>query len=289
MDYVKPPDVAAAMVEAACRKLALGPRDLLIRGALSGAVLGVATSLAVTAVLATGQPLAGALVFPIGLAVIVLLGLELVTGSFGLLPLPWLEGRATAGAVGANWAWVFLGNLSGSLAFAALLVVVLTSAGTVEPTGIASPLAAIAEAKTLAYAEQGAAGMVTVVTKAVLCNWLVCLAVVLSMTTGSTLGKVVTAWLPIFTFVALGFEHAVVNMFVIPTGMLLGAGVTLADWWAWNQVPVTLGNLVGGFVFTGLALHATYGPSRSRPLAALPARTAPESMASSPAGRGGRA
>jgi formate transporter len=49
-----------------------------------------------------------------------------------------------------------------------------------------------------------------------------------------------------------------VNMFLIPTGMLLGAKTTSADWWIWNQVPVTLGNLVGGFLFTGLALYATY-------------------------------
>jgi formate/nitrite transporter FocA (FNT family) len=51
-------------------------------------------------------------------------------------------------------------------------------------------------------------------------------------------------------------------MFVIPTGMLLGAKVSVYDWWVWNQIPVTLGNLVGGFVFTGLALYATYKPAK---------------------------
>ena len=81
-------------------------------------------------------------------------------------------------------------------------------------------------------------------------------------TTTSTLGKIVTAWMPIFIFFAQGFEHAVVNMFVIPTGMMLGAKVTFADWWLWNQIPVTLGNLIGGFVFTGLALYLTHGPAR---------------------------
>jgi formate/nitrite transporter FocA (FNT family) len=62
-------------------------------------------------------------------------------------------------------------------------------------------------------------------------------------------------------FFAQGFEHSVVNMFIIPTGMMLGAKVTLADWWLWNQIPVTLGNLVGGFVFTGLAIYTTYKPA----------------------------
>ena len=49
-------------------------------------------------------------------------------------------------------------------------------------------------------------------------------------------------------------------MFIIPTGMMMGAKVTVAQWWLWNQIPVTLGNLVGGFTFTGLAIYATYKP-----------------------------
>ena len=97
--------------------------------------------------------------------------------------------------------------------------------------------------------------MVTVFVKAMLCNWMVCLAVVLAMSTTSTIGKIATAWIP-----AQGFEHSVVNMFIIPTGMMMGAKVTVAQWWFWNQIPVTLGNLVGGFVFTGLAIYATYRP-----------------------------
>jgi formate transporter len=64
--------------------------------------------------------------------------------------------------------------------------------------------------------------------------------------------------MPILIFFAQGFEHSVVNMFIIPTGMLLGAKVSVADWWVWNQIPVTLGNLVGGALFTGLALYVTY-------------------------------
>jgi hypothetical protein len=63
----------------------------------------------------------------------------------------------------------------------------------------------------------------------------------------------------ILIFFAQGFEHSVVNMFVIPAGMLMGAKVSIADWWLWNEIPVTLGNLVGGLLFTGLALYATYG------------------------------
>jgi len=261
MDYVKPTDIVATMVESARAKLALAPRDLLIRGMLSGALLGAATSLAFTGMVSTGQPLVGALIFPVSLVMIVLLGLELVTGSFGLLPLARLENGADTRRIVANWSWVFVGNLIGSVIYGALLAIALTDMGKVAPAGVAAKIVAIAEAKTAGYAAFGAAGWVTAFVKGILCNWLVCLGVVMGMCSKSTIGKIAAIWLPIFTFFAQGFEHAVVNMFIIPTGMLLGAKVSLADWWVWNQIPVTLGNLVGGFVFTGLALYASYRPA----------------------------
>src|SRR5579863_7993347 len=258
MDYVTPGDVAKTMLETGKRKLALAPRDLLIRGMLSGAILGVATSLAFTGAVQTNVPLVGALIFPVGLIAIVLLGLELVTGSFALVPLPWIEGEAKASAVLINWGWVFIGNLIGSVAYGALIAIALTNFGTTAPAGVAARIVATAEAKTIGYAAIGYAGLITCFVKAMLCNWLVCLAVVLAMTTNSTIGKIACAWMPIFIFFAQGFEHSVVNMFIIPTGMMMGAKVTVSDWWLWNQIPVTLGNLVGGFFFTGFALYATY-------------------------------
>jgi len=260
MDYAKPPEVAASMIASGRNKLALAPRDLLIRGILSGAILGVSTSLALTAAASTGQALVGALVFPVGLVMIVLLGLELITGSFALVPLPWLDREASGASVLANWGWVFLANLIGSVAYGVLIAIALTDMGAIAPSGVAARIIQIAEAKTTGYAAFGVAGMVTVFVKAILCNWMVCLAVVLAMTTSSTIGKIAAAWMPVFVFFAQGFEHSVVNMFLIPTGMILGAKVTVADWWLWNQVPVTLGNLVGGFTFTGLAIYLTYKP-----------------------------
>jgi formate/nitrite transporter len=265
MDYVKPADVAAAMVDTGRRKLALSPADLLIRGALAGSILAAATSLALTAAVQTGQPLVGALVFPVGLILIVLLGLDLVTGSFGLLPLPWIERDASSTSMLANWSYVFIGNLIGSMAYGGLLAIALTNFGTAAPAGVAAKIVAIAEAKTVGYAAIGHAGLITVFVKAMLCNWMVCLAVVAAMTTTSTVGKIATAYMPVFIFFAQGFEHSVVNMFVIPTGMMMGANVTVADWWLWNQIPVTLGNLVGGFIFTGLAIYLTHRPRAAAP------------------------
>ncbi|MDE3068286.1 MAG: formate/nitrite transporter family protein [Verrucomicrobiota bacterium] len=265
MDYVKPLEVAKTMLTLGDDKTGLSVKDLLIRGFLSGALLGFATSLAITATVQTGSPIVGALIFPVGFAMIVLLGLELVTVSFAVVMLAGVDGRRAWPHVFANLGWVLLGNLIGSVVYGGLLYISLTNMGTDAPTNVAAKIAAIAEAKTIAYAAHGYAGWVTVFVKAILCNWMVCLGVVMAMTSQSILGKIVGAWPPILTFFGQGFEHSVVNMFVIPTGRMLGAKVSMADWWLWNEIPVTLGNLVGGLLFTGLFLYWTCSPAVETP------------------------
>lgn len=168
------------------------------------------------------------------------------------------------GSLVRNWAWVFLGNLLGAVAYAALFV-----ATTGPQSDIGRQLAALAEAKTLGYARLGPSGLRQVLAKAVLCNWMVTLGVALSFTSQSTGGKIAAVWLPILTFFAQGFEHSVVNLFVIPAGMLVGAPVSVAGWWVWSQLPVTAGNLLGGLAFTGLGLYLAHRPSPPSPAAAV--------------------
>ncbi len=260
MDYIKPADVLRTMAKTGTDKALLPVKDLLIRGSLSGALLGIATSLALTSNQQTNLPIIGAFIFPVGFVIIVLLGLELVTGSFALLPLAAREGNVPLSKVVSNLGWVFLGNLLGSLCYALLLYCVLTMSGSTAPDALGQKIISVAEAKTFGYAKFGLAGLTTCFIKGVLCNWMVTLGVVMAMTSTSTVGKIAAAWLPIFIFFAQGFEHSVVNMFVIPLGMMLGAKTSLLQWWLWNQVPVTAGNFVGGYLFTGLALHLTLKP-----------------------------
>jgi len=264
MDYVKPQHVVEEMVSTGALKLDLPIRHLLIRGALAGAYLGVATSMAVTAAVETGSWLVGSLLFPFGLCLAVLLKTEIITGSFALLPCATADGKANAcvSRVLTNWGWVFLGNLLGSTLYAAMLAIVLTTAGDGTLSATGTKLIAIAEAKTNYYASHGSAGLLTVFTKGILCNWMVSLAVVFAFATTSLSGKILAIWGPTVLFFSQGFEHAVVNMFVIPVGMLLGAHVTIADWWLWNQLPVTVGNLVGGMLLTGLAIYFTHRPAQ---------------------------
>jgi len=258
MSYVKPEVVVDGMIAAGKYKAGLNIKDILIRGGLSGALLGFATTLAITATTQTDIPMVGAIIFPVGFVMIVLLGLELVTGSFALLATTFLDKDLGIKKLLSNWSWVFVGNLIGSLLYASLYVVAITKMGHVESTPVIEAIKKIAQAKTIGYGHLGTDGLFTVFVKAIFCNWMVTLGAVMALTSTSTAGKIMAMWLPILTFFGQGFEHAVVNMFVIPAGIMLGANVSIGDWWIYNQIPVTLGNIVGGAVFTGAALYYTH-------------------------------
>ena len=267
MDYVRPDAVIEHVVDAGAAKARLGAMDLLIRGALAGALLGFATTLGLTAKAQTGLGVVGALVFPARFVMIVLLGLELVTGNFALLPVASLDGKVSTTQIAANWAWVFLGNLLGALLYA-----VLFHTGVGPNAAVVQEIVPAAESKTIGYLTLGPQGLTAVVAKAVLCNWMVTLGVVLSFTSRSTVGKIAAMWLPILMFFAQGFEHSVVNMSLIPLGILFGAKVTLEQWWMWNQIPVTLGNVLGGSLFTGIALYLTYRKPKAVEMTHAPAQ-----------------
>jgi formate/nitrite transporter len=259
MDYVVPAGVVSDAVNAAVKKSNLFIGDMLIRGALSGAFLGYATSLVFTA-LSQGLPgLVGAIIFPVGFVILVLLGLELATGNFALLAAGWMDQRISGGALMRNWIWVLIGNLLGSVFYALLFYLAITNFGTNNGGALAEVVRQTALKKTTGYAALGMSGWGTAFVKAMLCNWMVTVGAILAFTSRSTIGKIVAMWLPITIFFAHGYEHSIVNMFVIPAGMFLGAPVSMKQWWWWNQIPVTLGNIVAGALFTGIALWYTYG------------------------------
>ncbi len=278
MDYVAPPKLLEEVAAAGEKKARLGLAAMLLKGFLSGALLAYATAFAWRSAegLAGGAAsLVAAAVFPVGFAMIVLLGLELVTGNFAVVPVALARGRGSLPALARNWLWVFIGNFLGSIFVGALLAFALTE-GFHEAAGpLGDKIIAVARAKTLAYEHVGAAGWATAFVKAVLCNWMVAMGTVLGMSSNSTVGKIAAIWLPIMTFFGLQLEHSVVNMFVIPTAMLLGADISVAQWWLWNQIPVTLGNMVGGALLTGLLLHFIDRSSKTpAPIAAQTARPA---------------
>ena len=87
-----------------------------------------------------------------------------------------------------------------------------------------------------------------------LCNWMVSTGVVGAMMSTSVPGKVIAMWMPIMVFFYMTFEHSVVNMFLFPSGLMLGGNFSIADYFIWNEIPTVLGNLVGGLAFIGLTL-----------------------------------
>ncbi|MGB7847024.1 MAG: formate/nitrite transporter family protein [Candidatus Acidiferrum sp.] len=263
MDYVQPTDLLNDAIKTASRKVSLSVRDLLIRSFLAGGLLAYATSLVFIVVSQNVAPIVGAILFPVGFVILVLLGLELATGNFALLPMGWAAGEISFLGMTRNLGWVYLGNLAGSLFYGLLFYLAVTNSGTSGNGTVGELIKAAAQKKTIAYAAVGFHGWETAFIKGVLCNWMVTLGAVLAMASRSTIGKVVGMWLPIMTFFAHGYEHSIVNMFLIPTGMLFGAPVSVTQWWMWNQIPVTLGNLVSGALLTGLALYVTNTPKKA--------------------------
>jgi formate/nitrite transporter FocA (FNT family) len=100
--------------------------------------------------------------------------------------------------------------------------------------------------------------MLTLFIRGVLCNWMVSAGVVGAMVSTSVSGKVIAMWMPIMLFFYMTFEHSIVNMFLFPSGLLLGGHFTWFDYIFWNEIPTVVGNLVGGLAFTGLTLYATH-------------------------------
>ncbi|KNA91828.1 MULTISPECIES: formate/nitrite transporter family protein [Gordonia] len=269
MSYVKPAELATRMVDAGESKVYLSTRDTLIRAYMAGAILALAAAFAVTVSTQTGQPLLGALLFPVGFCMLYLLGFDLLTAVFTLVPLAWLDKRpgVTFGRMMRNWGLVFIGNFAGALTTALFVAIYLTYAFSADAGAIGEALQKIGENRTVGYSAYGAAGMLALFIRGVMCNWMVSTAAVGAMLSDSLPGKVIAMWMPILVFFYLGFEHSVVNMFLFPIGLMLGGDFTVVDYLLWNEIPTVLGNLVGGLALVGIVIYVTHGrtrPSRSR-------------------------
>jgi len=255
VDYVRAPQMVQTMIEAGASKKDLPAGQIFVRGMLGGSLLAYATGISFFAAAQGVPPVIAGLLFPTGFIIINLLGVDLITGYFALVPLAFIHRRMTFGQLLRTWFWVWLGCLVGSLLYDGMLWTSLTLTGaTADPTGLSAYIIKIATLKTLHYEEFGMAGAFAALVKGMLCNWMVTLGVVLPFTARSAIGKVFATFVPIYMFFAMGYEHMVVNQFIIPTAMMFGAPISEYDFWVGNQLPVTIGNFLGGFLFTGAAL-----------------------------------
>ncbi len=261
----KPVECVQMACAAGKYKAGLSTGNYLIRGFMAGLYIAVGGALAT--VCSTGlegvapgfKSLIAGVVFPVGLIAIVLTGMELFTGDAMLLPVAALDKKTTWNRVMTVWFWVYVANFVGSLFWAYLMSVgPLSKGGTAELTAFGQNAVAIAESKTLPYAAAGAVGLWSAFMKGIGCNLLVNLAIILSFTSKNMIGKFFAIWFPIMAFVSSGLEHSVANMYFIPTGIFCGAKVTWGQFFIWNLIPVTLGNIVGGLVFIGLVYYFAF-------------------------------
>jgi formate/nitrite transporter len=241
---------------------------VFVLGILAGAYIGFGGLLSTTVTfdaasrlgIGLSKILAGA-TFSVGLMLVVIAGAELFTGN-NLMVSSVMTREITFGTMLKRWGIVFGANFVGSI-FLALLFYF----SGLWKTGDGALGAAAVK---IAY-NKVALGFGEALWRGIGCNWLVCLAVWMALAARQVIGKIFAIFFPIMTFVAIGFEHSVANMYFIPTGILLmnGAGFTnvpgvdpnLLGWinFLWrNLLPVTIGNIIGGVVFVGMSYWGAY-------------------------------
>ena len=160
-------------------------------------------------------------VFPVGLIITILTGAELFTGDAMLAPVAAFIHKVSWAAVLNLWVWVYIGNLIGSLVWAYIMAngpyVSISATGTITASAFGVRAVQIAIAKVSYF---GVAGMWSAFLKAIGCNWLVNLAVLLGICADDLIGKFFGIWFPIMAFVSSGLEHSIANMMFIPAGLL---------------------------------------------------------------------
>jgi len=242
-----PAEIAKNYINIGIGKVTLPKFKMLILAVLAGvfiALAGVgATAAAVTVESASIGKLIGAVIFPAGLAMVLIAGSELFTGN-SLLVIPLLDRKISFGGMIKNWVIVYIGNFIGAVLIAALVVYGHTFS--LFGDGLAQSAVSIAESKVAISFTDG-------LIRGVLCNVLVCIAVWMSFAAKSVSGKIIGLFFPIMLFVLCGYEHCVANMYYIPAGIFAAAEYSIAadglNWGTFllnNLLPVTIGNILGG-------------------------------------------
>ncbi len=187
-------------------------------------------------------------VFPVGLMIVVMAGAELFTGNNAYFMPNVLSKRQKWTAPLRNWGLVYVGNFVGAI-FVAYFLTHLTEIVSTSPW--TDTIFSIAKSKT-------SNPFYKTLLKGIGANWLVCLALWMGMSAQHTSGKILGIWWPVMTFVALGFEHSIANMFFIPLAIFEGADITWKMFVFNNLIPATIGNIIGGAFFVGTLYWYAY-------------------------------
>jgi nitrite transporter NirC len=250
-------DTIEGFSKAAEKKLAAMrqfPAGFFVASMMAGAYVGIGIILIFTLgsqVPPEFQKLVMGATFGIALTLVAIAGAELFTGHTMFMALRGYRGGGGLGDIAASWSMTWLGNLAGALGLVALFA--LGGGGGL----LASPETLVMK---VAAAKMNAPAL-SLFSRAILCNWLVCLALWMSARVNSDSAKCIVIFWCLLAFIACGFEHSVANMTLL--GLSLAGNhpesVSLAGF-GWNLLWVTLGNAVGGAVFVAGAYYvSTYG------------------------------
>jgi formate transporter len=269
--FLTPPEITEGIIEAGCKKAGLSIFKMIILGILAGAFIAFAAEGSNAAIhtiesVGIGKALAGAL-FATGLMLVVVAGGELFTGNM-LIAVACSARKASWWGLLKNWVFVYLGNFIGSVLIAVLII-------TSGQLNFSQGLLGGFTIKVAAY--KTGLNFLNAFSMGILCNWLVCLAVWMAYAAKDIAGKLLAIFFPIWLFITSGFEHSIANMYYIPAGILaksnpvwvkaavsLGvtpeklSGLNWETFFVKNLVPVTLGNIIGGGLFVGIAYWLSY-------------------------------
>lgn len=243
-------------------------QKLLVKAVFAGMMIGMGAAGSSVAAHSVGNVglsrMAAALVFPVGLMMVILMGAELFTGDC-LMVMGTASGKHGIGQLLKVLGVVYIGNFIGA-AFFALLVAM---SGQLDYSGglLGAYTIKLAVGKTALSFEQA-------LVSGILCNILVCAAVMMAMCAKDVAGKLLSAFFVIFLFVTSGFEHCVANMYYITAGMAAKmnpeyvqmavgeygytaqqlADLNIVNFLFGNLLPVTIGNIIGGMFVIGIPL-----------------------------------
>lgn len=251
--FLAPGEIAETTINIGIKKANNSTINMLVLGILAGLYIAFGGHADITIMQTFSKidpglaKFLGAAVFPIGLLLVLVAGAELFTGNC-LMTMALTDKKISLKQMLKNWGLVYLGNFIGSIILAAALVYV----GAYK-TG--SPMTetafSIATGKMTATVTQ-------IIVKGIFCNILVCLAVWMSFGAQDISSKAIAIWFPVMTFVMVGFEHSIANMFFLPLAKFAGFDISWTQMLLHNIIPSTIGNIIGGAVVVALLYYVVY-------------------------------
>ncbi|WEG73367.1 formate/nitrite transporter family protein [Vagococcus intermedius] len=237
-----PDEIMEISIQMGTKKIAKPLLAKLILGFIGGAMISLGYLAYIRVIASVAEEwgsfasFVGATVFPIGLIVILLGGGELITGNMMAVAIAWFDKKVSGKELIINWGTITLANFVGAIFVAYFFGHV---------TGLTNSGHFLTETVTVAQSKIAATPLQAFIS-GIGCNWFVGLSLWLCYGAKDAAGKILGIWFPVMVFVAIGFQHSVANMFVIPAAIFEGQ----ATWGEFitNVIPVYIGNIVGGAV-----------------------------------------